>query len=799
MWKWLLSDLVILVLAFASCGHLASGKTDVDKDVAAEGLPKDPFLSLKGSRDTAVSTADGKASHEELAKDVKATAEEGEGEEEKGGEEEEDEGGEEEEGEEEEGEEGEEEGDTGISIMLIGSIAFMMSLYYVTNTKDPDFAVYSWEVINKTISIFSAVLLFQATQGVVLFYAVGKTVEEERRLLSNGPFFRRLGEEEGEEEEAEFGTLGLIVAFSMMLFWYMVLQLTLAYLTGAIDIGSTPDGSPSVEVSHYNYKMGVLSQEQKDEFKRMHVNLKCLGVLIGHITGFAAINALGLVQQMYSSKEGIFETESWRQVMAFVVCFGSFWVLTGVHKVTDLIRNKVALGDDGEIDEAEEMWQEETVEVEDDVIGLAISFLFIQAVRYQVGASLPDVEGEDEDKHGITQVVLLFAIGMGMMFLLLLKAQYLPVRDARKNAQLGNIVSMAFAWCLYFSVYWFISAELKSIAEGMLSEVIIALVVTLFGLGLIAIADKMADAEWTAPEIDKIIRGEVVTAIGILIGFSWEKNFDKAVTTIACAAISENHPEVPIFVKLIMSVLCAGITVPAWWIYILPPLLNSKENLDQRMAVEKINYMIKFRNKYVDWPTEVEAPENGDYLNAPLLSGDASPVHGLGSPTHADHQPPMGRRESNNSHHHGHHHGPATEPDTRKVLRTDWHAKKLGLAIVDIDATRELPNQEFQSLLIDGKYCMKFNPDEGEWELREEKTLEQKIQQMEESIEEMKKEHKELEEQYTKELNHLKDPNGRLREVEEQNQVLQEHIHGYGKTIEELKRMAEALHDEHLQ
>lgn len=658
----------------------------------------------------------------------------------------------------------------------MGSIAFMMSLFYVTNTKDPDFVVYSWEVINKTISIFSAVLLFQATQGVVLFYTLGKGVEagEERRL-------RRLGEE-AEEEEPD-GGLVFLVAVLMMLFWYMVLQLTLAYLTGAIEFCSKPGSDDSSDVTHYNYKMGLLSEEQKAKFKDMHVNLKCLGVLIGHITGFAAINALGEMQQMLSSKEGYFEDETSKQIAAFAVCVLSFFILTAVHKLTDIIRNKVALGDDGEIDEAEEMWQEETTEVEDDVIGLAISFLFIQAVRYRVGVSLPNVEGEDEDKHGWPQVVLLFLIGMGMMLLLLLKAQYMSVRDARKNAQLGNIVSMAFAWCLYFSVYWYISDQLDTLAEGMLSEVVISLIVTVLGLGLIAIADKLADAEWTAPEIDKIIRGEVVTAIGILIGFSWEKNFDKAVTTIAVSAMSENHPEVPILVKLVMSALCVVITVPAWWIYILPHLLESKEELDMRMAVEKINYMIKYPHKYLEWPTEVEALKDGEGVQEALLK-----TEGHGGRDHGDHDHKEG---------HGHHPA-ANEPDRRKVLKLGLDPKPLGEAIIEVDATRELANQEFQCLLNDGKFGWEFDEESGEWEVMEEKSIDEKISLMEEDNKKLEREYHKLKEECEEKLKHI-NSGRRLREVEEHNRELQQHIDGYGSALDELKRLAALLDEEHQQ
>merc|ERR1719326_2279027 len=60
--------------------------------------------------------------------------------------------------------------DIAISVMLLGSIGFQMGLFYILNHPDDDIKRYSWTVVGSTISIFCAVLLFQAFQAYVNTY-----------------------------------------------------------------------------------------------------------------------------------------------------------------------------------------------------------------------------------------------------------------------------------------------------------------------------------------------------------------------------------------------------------------------------------------------------------------------------------------------------------------------------------------------------------------------------------------------------------------------------------------------------
>lgn len=59
---------------------------------------------------------------------------------------------------------------------------------------------------------------------------------------------------------------------------------------------------------------------------------------------------------------------------------------------------------------------------------------------------------------------------------------------------------------------------------------------------------------------------KMITALGILIGFSWEQCFDTAVAVVAAGGKAHVPPAVS---KLVMSVALVFLVFPAWRLYIL--------------------------------------------------------------------------------------------------------------------------------------------------------------------------------------------------------------------------------------
>merc|ERR1740130_1597960 len=93
---------------------------------------------------------------------------------------------------------------------LLGSISFVMCLYYFVNYDDKDIKQKAWETISSTISIFCAVLLFSSFNDLAEAYVID-------------PIFG--------EGDATKGAL--LVDMIHMIFWYTMMGLSLAFLSGA--------------------------------------------------------------------------------------------------------------------------------------------------------------------------------------------------------------------------------------------------------------------------------------------------------------------------------------------------------------------------------------------------------------------------------------------------------------------------------------------------------------------------------------------------------------------------------------
>jgi len=401
---------------------------------------------------------------------------------------------------------------------LLGAICFQMSLFYLTNHSDADMRRYTYEVISATISIFCAVLLFQSVNGLLeatLFE--GLTHDEE--LLIDG---------------------------AHMLFWYVALQITLAVTSGALN-EYTGQPNPDEEV--------------------VEANMKCFAVLLAHITGFASINFWSGVQQTE-----VFKSTA---LMSFLTLPISALGQLCLQKLSKHARRRIALGDDGEIDQYERMWDEETIESENDVMGLTLSFQTVQAIRFAIGGALPKQEGGEEwavlTGHSGNQARLLLFVGLvfaALVFGLLMSLQDSMSKKTRRFLALTiTTLSMAFAWSTFFAYDWYLgSFKFVGEEDAMVLALTLANLLSVLAFLAIRILDKLADNTEDAKFNDSV--KQIITAIGILVGFSWEQTFDLATE---CLASRTNHGPL---VKLGLAVFCAVILVPAWRWWILPMVIS---------------------------------------------------------------------------------------------------------------------------------------------------------------------------------------------------------------------------------
>jgi hypothetical protein len=322
-------------------------------------------------------------------------------------------------------------------------------------------------------------------------------------------------------------------------------------------------------------------EEDLTKRKEAQLDMKCWAVLFGHITGFASINAFGTLQGMMISQDeaqrtptlhNLFYTAS-TPVVAFVV-------LTILFLGYDKLRGCVIYGDDGKEDEMEKLWDDETEETEDDVMGLTVSFMTVQVARFAIKGIMPNEEGNMEVTditYSLGEAGELVGFGIFIFALHVIRTQVIKgdILTRRATEQFKIICGMIFAWCFFFGVQMFIEhivdAEgLSDAAKGVetIKAVAVAVLITFCCYVMIFVLDKLADADFTDSSIDKSIR-ELIKALGILIGFAWEKSFDASVESVADEAEREMPQSVT---KLVMSVIICVTVIPAWRWYILPEL-----------------------------------------------------------------------------------------------------------------------------------------------------------------------------------------------------------------------------------
>jgi hypothetical protein len=373
-----------------------------------------------------------------------------------------------------------------------------------------------------------------------------------------------------------------------------------------------------VKYSHVKKMKSQLQLERQ-------IKMKCWAVLFGHITGFAMINAFATLQisfiKMCTNPSMIreelvlwsahgFEYQLAMGLFSMILPYGLLKVL---FKAFHQIREKINLADDGRLDDKEELWVEETTETEDDVMGLTVSFVIVQVLRFLTTGIFPNEEGEVEGEWEQQKQYLptyqrglqLFAVGILLYMAHMLRQLFCKKHckechgkgkrnngekcsnckgtgqtkvfkcDARTEEQVTIVLGMVFSWCVFFGAGWTVDLCLRGSLQfkagdestATMSSVLVAGVILGWAFSMIFILDKLADQTWTDKEVDKSLRG-LNKALGILIGFAWERSFDASVVRMANSTSMFS----PAVTKLILSLLLCAIVVPAWRQFILPEL-----------------------------------------------------------------------------------------------------------------------------------------------------------------------------------------------------------------------------------
>lgn len=315
------------------------------------------------------------------------------------------------------------------------------------------------------------------------------------------------------------------------------------------------------------------------------INLTASSTILAHITGFAAMYGFSDLQEVEFFEEhgatGIVMVMCIAAVVISFIAFTMSKVISGVASA------------DGSTDEDEERWMEVCKEADDDVVCLAVSFLLVGLLRYVIrGKNFPYEPGKvgNVTQHDCNQLLgcglcsfLLVAIGGAGIYYHHVSLR--PVRRVVENFQ--HLTSMLTAWVGLFYSEWqlYVWGWESTIIGGCL---IVACCVTFFSLAgilVLNVSNSFVKAgEETSKMLGKAMRSGSL-ALGVLVGFSWERAFDVAFEEIALKMEKSRHHLVNSEAAVVfMSIILFAVVAPAWRFYILPSTIEEEQLEDKEAA-----------------------------------------------------------------------------------------------------------------------------------------------------------------------------------------------------------------------
>lgn len=476
-----------------------------------------------------------------------------------------------------------------VSVMLFASLTFIMSLFYLVNFPDPQIRAQAWRAVSQTIVIFVSVLVFNASNGFVTW----------REDNSMSDMLKLDALRVARQRDVMPDTGDFFVALAQLAFWILAFQFTVSvcagvvfwqpekWLTGrakAVDAPALEDKDRS--------KNGEEKGEEKEGKKTptaddLEIATTASAMILGHVAGFAGINAFGVLMQLSPFADSIgLCLLAW---CLAVICIVGMVVASEALRDMCLRKLKGDWYESSLLHAKLHLLDHQAHHGGNDVIALVTSFLLIQLLRFGITGVLPDLYGGETtaqvESHTALQcwsLVIFALIGAcfaGAGYFLRRKVSALPVKRGLLTFQLA--MAMTKSWCFFFSGVWLIGSTgvaktLEVSEESALLDVLLALALSFYAFFLIFVLDKLADADWTGPDADAFIY-TFMGGLGILIGFAWEQAFERSLETVVEGAedMHVHYPE-PLLKGLLASFVVI-LVLPAWRIWILRTTLQAQK------------------------------------------------------------------------------------------------------------------------------------------------------------------------------------------------------------------------------
>jgi len=535
-----------------------------------------------------------------------------------------------------EGEEGEEEEeeeeevdpvDLTLAISLLGFITIIMALFWLVNYDDQDMKIYIWGVLSNTLSIFLAVLMFTTLSMVV----------------------HRFVPEDASTE------IVIFVDFMQLAFCFVLMQFAVAYISGCFE--KQPFGGAGTE----GMTISEQKQQRVRRFKSVATllahssgfaainfggaiqHMKCFldtpllmfvvppalfvfqliacrlvrRIRTNSIKNILANNVGHAYQQMSPVAEAPVVVEEQagctEQMLELAACgtrlpvpcptqsrvdHASYQQISPVGAVQmhpdappDVIQEKAG------VEWCVEKWEEETYESENEISSLAISFLLLQAIRYNLTGVMPDAFGIEEENYTHPKKDIYYLTGCGLILavccciIVVVTAESFPENVKIPGGTVKSMVkrmcligqgttAMGFAWALMYTSKWQLTILTSPMNPNCVTaRVMLAVCISVIAFFIILGLDHLADMKSTGEKTDKAIIA-IITSLSILVGFTWEQSFDGAVEVLADSKFKEHK----VMAVMTLTVAIFTIVYPQWRKYILRTLLRLKDEKEAQEA-----------------------------------------------------------------------------------------------------------------------------------------------------------------------------------------------------------------------
>eukprot|EP00929_Paragymnodinium_shiwhaense_P089227 TRINITY_DN49413_c0_g1_i1.p1 TRINITY_DN49413_c0_g1~~TRINITY_DN49413_c0_g1_i1.p1 ORF type:complete len:604 (-),score=76.01 TRINITY_DN49413_c0_g1_i1:385-2196(-) len=488
-----------------------------------------------------------------------------------------------------------------MGLTMLGTMILIMGFWYNVQSIDQDIRRTTWEIINNTISIFIAALVFTPSSSFLeqFLLDVAERLLEWQMDLDSGLIFE----------------LKRYVNQMLVAFFYCCMFLRLAMLT------RLTDEKARKEITEDEKLLGA----QKSKV--------AVGPMWGHVTAFAGMHGWGMTQTSSHRHYRDSPEQSAELIPAAFFKWFAILCVVGAGRSAYLrhyvcVDQQPATPQGGrrqrckEVkekppDELVKLFKEKTVDVENDIYGLFVSFLLVQSLRYKIGGTLPNEEGIEEGssiwQHTIRQAAHLYATSLFLLGVACVvpsvdkytKSKEKPCCRRKKKGDSEllrqmkatasrlpdifiNVLAMASAWCFMYATEWLLAISPLPMRRRAALVVLRAVAVTLSSFVFMRIIDTTAD------RFDRMTytMRRVTRYVGFLVGFAWEATFEVAIESVTEPV---HDKRLRLYLTVSIGLVSIAVILPAWRQFILPMTEEKYYRLgfNPRLAGVKIEYMVR--------------------------------------------------------------------------------------------------------------------------------------------------------------------------------------------------------------